>query len=127
MSLQEFQGKIEKALGNNFGQLVDSTEATREGGLKILRVIAAGEVEQLPIQWTYYHVSDKSGHRAAFVFTLESKLAKRFAAADQSLVGNFHFLEKVENSPQSVPEKKLSLRAATRPASARTSPKLRRK
>lgn len=91
LSLDEFQADIRQNLGEQFGQIVEASQAESQGGNRILRVVVAGMASELSIQWIYYHISDDQGRRAAMAFTFESGLIERFGQADQSLVESFRF------------------------------------
>ena len=91
--LAAFQTDVKRALGDKFGQFIEASQSQTKNGLKVLRAVVSGTVSELPIQWTYYHISSSSGRQVALVFTLESKLVERFAEADQVLVSSFEFLD----------------------------------
>jgi hypothetical protein len=93
LSMEGFQNDVKRVLGKNFEEMIEATEETGENGLRVLRVVVAGTAGELPIQWTYYHLSDDAGHRASLVFTLESSLLSRFAHIDRQLIANFRFVE----------------------------------
>jgi hypothetical protein len=99
LTMEAFQDDVKRVLGKNFEEMVEATEETGDNGLRVLRVVVAGKVGDLPIQWTYYHLSDDKGHRASLVFTLESSLLDRFAHIDRELIGNFRFLADKEPTP----------------------------
>ena len=61
--------------------------------MQTLRVSARGLVSEVPIRWIYYHVSNSSGQRAAYVFTLSDEMNEKFAARDQLLVDSLRFDE----------------------------------
>ena len=88
-----FQGDVKRVLGKNFEEIVEASEDAGDNGLRVLRVVVAGKVGELAIQWTYYHLADDQDHRASLVFTIESSLLERFAHIDRELIGNFRFLE----------------------------------
>ena len=69
LPLARFQTDVRDTLGENFGSFVDTAEFDTEEGLHVLRVTAVGEASDLPVQWNYYHLSNKEGHRVAFVVT----------------------------------------------------------
>jgi len=96
--LETFQQDIHKTLGESFRQLVDASQTKTDAGLRILRVAATGSVADVPILWIYYLISNDQGRRVALVFTLESELAERFAAADQALVSSFQFARRPKAS-----------------------------
>ncbi len=92
-SLAEFQHDIEQSLGKNFGQFVQASQDTTKSGYSVLRVVTRGVVAQLPIEWIYYLVSDKQGHRVSLAFTFEQELEERFAHADRPLINQLTILE----------------------------------
>ena len=93
LELQGFQNDIRKALGDKLGQFVEAGQSVSPAGVRTLRVVALGTVEKLPIQWTYYHLSNDQGRRAACVFTHESSLTERFAETDRTFGSSFRFLD----------------------------------
>lgn len=99
LSLAGFQDDVRRVLGKNFEEILEAAEEMGDNGLRVLRVVVAGKVGDLPIQWTYYHLSDDKGHRASLVFTLETQLLNRFAQIDRELIGNFRFLPDKQPTP----------------------------
>jgi hypothetical protein len=99
LTMEGFQEDVKRVLSKNFEEMVAATEETGDSGLRVLRVVVAGKVGELPIQWTYYHLSDDQGRRASLVFTLESSLLERFAHIDRELIGNFRFLPDKQPRP----------------------------
>ena len=93
LALEAFQEDVKRTLGKNFGQITAASQEAADG-LRILRVVVAGTTADLPIQWTYYHVSDDAGNRLAFVFTIEGSLVERYAQIDRELVAALRFIDK---------------------------------
>jgi len=93
LSMEGFQEEVKRVLGKNFEEMIEATEETGENGLRVLRLVVAGKVGELPIQWTYYHLDGDQARRASLVFTLESSLLSRFAHIDRELIANFRFVE----------------------------------
>jgi len=96
--LPEFQEDVKKTLGKNFGQFVKVSQKSGFANVRILRVVASGEVSQLPIQWIYYLVANENGQQTSLVFTLESSLAERFSDADRTLVSSLRFTDAPETT-----------------------------
>jgi hypothetical protein len=92
LTMMSFQSDIRRVLDANFGQFTDTAESTNEHGLRTLRTVVAGVAADLPIQWTYYHLTGAGGQQASLVFTLDAKLVERFSGADQVLVSSFEFV-----------------------------------
>ena len=84
--LAEFQRDVERTLGKNFGKFVAAGQTINEAGYAVFRVVVHGEVGGLPIEWIYYLVQDRAGHRVSLAFTLEQSLTDRFAATDRAIV-----------------------------------------
>ena len=116
LQLEAFQQEIRRALDKDFGQFVEASQSVMDRGLRVLRVVASGAVSELPIQWTYYHVSDDLGHRASYVFTMEAKLGERFAEADNVLVSSLEFVKPHPSDPGDSPG---SDKAPSTPAAAK--------
>jgi hypothetical protein len=92
LTMMSFQSDIRRVLDANFGQFTDTSESPGEHGLRMLRTVVAGVAADLPIQWTYYHLTGANGQQASLVFTLDAKLVERFSGADQALVSSFEFV-----------------------------------
>lgn len=102
LALEEFRGDIRKALGDQFGEFESAKKLPGPDGVQTLRVAARGIVAGIRIRWIYYHVSDSSGRRAAYVFTLSDEMTQKFAARDQLMVDSIRFAEIGETSPSAV-------------------------
>ncbi len=99
LTLEVFQEDVKKTLGKSFGQIVEASQETGDGGLRTLRVIVSGTASDLPIQWSYYHLSDKAGQRLALVFTIEGSLVERFAQIDRELVSGLQIVPGKQPTP----------------------------
>lgn len=86
VTLAVFQRDVERSLGNNFGQFTSAAQNVNESGYAVFRVVVHGTVSQLPIEWIYYLVQDRQGHRVSLAFTLEESLRERFGEADRRVV-----------------------------------------
>lgn len=99
LTMDGFQNDIRRTLGKSFGDIVDANELQSEAGLRILRVTAAGNTQDLPIQWTYYHVSNPAGEQLSLVVTMESKLVEKFPQVDRELTSNLRLLDLPKPTP----------------------------
>ncbi|MCI0361937.1 MAG: hypothetical protein L0211_25930 [Planctomycetaceae bacterium] len=113
LTLEAFQEDVKKTLGNNFGQIAEASQEASGGGLRTLRVSVSGTTADIPIQWTYYHLSDDAGNRAALVFTIEGELVERFAQIDRELIAAFRF--EAGKAPTPAATKGPELKAASKP------------
>lgn len=93
VTLDGFQKDIQRALGKSFGQFVKAGQRANDAGYRVYRVVAQGEIQELPIMWIYHLVADASGRRVSFAFTLEGELFDQFGQADEALVASLRFRE----------------------------------
>jgi len=93
MTLSEFQDEVRKALGDRFGQFIQAGQSATPRRYQMLRVVVGGESDKLPVQCHYYQLTNPTGRRLAFVFTMEADLAESFVKQDQNLVLGTRFTE----------------------------------
>jgi len=93
LTLPEFQADVRKVLGDNFRQFTEAVELTSGSDYHVLRTVAHGVVSDVPIEWRYYHITDRSGRRAALAFTISQQLADRFGDNDRELALGLRLLE----------------------------------
>ena len=99
--LSEFQSDVQKALGENFEEFVRAGQRGNDADYQVYRVVVRGKAREnvqgkpveLPIQWSYYLLTDKHGHRVALAFSVESNLVERFDTADVELVDAIRFVD----------------------------------
>ncbi|MBN2024204.1 MAG: hypothetical protein JW809_15585 [Pirellulales bacterium] len=92
-TLEQFQDDVRKALGKDFKEFVSAGQRANEKDYRVLRVVARGEVSEVPVQWHYYLVADQHGRQVAFTFTVEGRLVERLGNADGDLVRSFQFTD----------------------------------
>jgi hypothetical protein len=95
-TLEQFQGIVQKLLGDNFGEFLELSQAESPAHLRILRVKTKGRDNDVPVRWFYYLVSDPEGRQVTFTFRVEEKWLERFGRADEPLVHSLRFVEKKE-------------------------------
>lgn len=97
----QFQTDIERTLGKNFRQFLQSDKIQTRDGLFVLRVVASGAIEKkndknavesIPMQWIYYLVAHPDGRQMAFVFTVEPDRLEILKSRDMSLISSLEFL-----------------------------------
>ncbi len=99
VSLEGFQADIQDALGDRFREFV-SVQQDRSGeDYRILRVVTAGVVAEIPMRWIYYHVNDSAGRRAAHVYSAEADKLDQLATTDQEMVSGFRFRTASSSNP----------------------------
>ena len=85
-TIAEVERDVARSLEGQFGGVESSAEATRDDGVRIVRVVADGRADGLPFRWIHYVLSDAEGRRLAATFMVEEPLAKRFGTADRDLI-----------------------------------------
>jgi hypothetical protein len=126
LSLPEYQNDIRRALGDRFGEFVEASQWEDAAGNRVFRVIARGEVAQLPLEWRYYLIASETGRRLALSFTVEGPLAARLGDADRRLVDSVELLDAAatessatsEASAEDVSTEEAPLKSARRPRRA---------
>ena len=99
LKLEDFKAEVEKIVaGEDSASVLSSQEFKTNAGLTALRVQVEGLESTVPIIWTYYHVAGKDGRCLTYVFTLEQRVADRFANADQLLVDETVFKHVIETA-----------------------------
>jgi hypothetical protein len=104
-TLAQFQQDVQKSLGQNFGQFINTSETKSPAGYAVLRLVAEGKVQELPIRWIYYLITNEKGRRVSLSFTFEKTLEERFGQADRLLAGQLHLTEPPTPTTARVPEK----------------------
>lgn len=93
VTLAEFQRDIQRALDKSFGQFTGAVQTTNEAGYLVFRATVRGDVGKLPIEWIYYLIQDRQGHRVSLAFTFQENQRERFGAADQGVVAALRLSE----------------------------------
>lgn len=107
LTLEAFQAEVQKSLGDNFSEFLEANERKTSGNLRLMRAVAQGMAEDVPVQWIYNHLSDDSGRRIVMIYTMGGNLTDKFAAADEQMTSSFELLEDLKaaskNSPTLAP------------------------
>lgn len=93
-TLSKFQEDIETGLGESFGQFISAKQDTNDLGYRVFRVVVDGKASEVPIQWVYYLVADKTGRQLTMVFVVEAELADRMIGADEQLAAAVQFVDR---------------------------------
>ena len=108
VTLDGFRDDVQRALGKNCKSIVSAGQSINGQNVRVLRVVASGEVAETPITWIYFHLSDDEGHRLSVVYTLESSMMSRFEGSDQEMASSVFFLK---GSPEEKETLEVSRRA----------------
>lgn len=98
LSLEKFKKEVATIVAADKEASLDSAERLKSrSGLNVLEIQVSGIVEEVPLNWMYFHVSNKQGRCVTFVFTLEKELASEVRPAARQLVNNLTFLLEKHN------------------------------
>ncbi|MDE0863753.1 MAG: hypothetical protein OSA98_08190 [Rubripirellula sp.] len=92
-SLIAFESDVKTILGEQLVELVESDEQVTAAGIRVLRVVANGSAEGVPVRWILMHLSDDSGKRIVATFTMEASNIDAFGGSDMQLAGAIHFAD----------------------------------
>lgn len=108
LSLEALQSDIKRSLGEKFQDFVQSSEKLTPSGLRKLCVIVSGQTEEVPIQWSFNHLSDDLGQRVSLIFTMGASMVERFTGADDQICDSFEIVKPSEEQPTEAPAKPVS-------------------
>ena len=104
LTLAEFKKEVATMVAADDDATLESAEQLKSrSGLNVLEVQVSGIVEDVPLNWMYFHVSNNDGRCVTFVFMLEKELANEVRPAARELVNNLTFLMQKRVSKKSQP------------------------
>ena len=101
-TLQAFQSDVQNILGEQLDEFVEADEQVSQSGMRVLRVVANGAVEGVPIRWVLLHLSDGAGGRVLATFTMEGQNIDAFAGSDMQLAGTLRFMPNDIATPKEI-------------------------
>lgn len=93
LTLEAFQRDVQRTLGEQLIELTEAEQRLSATGLRVLRVVARGAAEGVPIEWTMLHFSDDSGRRVQATFTMSADSVETFAGADVQFADSLRLLD----------------------------------
>ena len=93
VELADFQNDVQQALGKMFGRFECAGENATSSGLRMLRAIVSGKVDDLTVQWRYYLVHDRQGRTLSVIFTMETPFVDQFGDDDQPIIDSVQLME----------------------------------
>lgn len=92
-TLPDFEKEVCDALGDKVGKVAAATEWTAPTGCRCLGVFVDGTVNDVEMQWRYYHISGTDLPQVTLSVTVEQAVLERFADADRPLVDSLELVE----------------------------------
>lgn len=92
LTIDGMQAEIKQSLGKQLQKLTSAEEKVTSSKLRLLRSVAIGSVEDVPIQWIYNHLSDDTGNRYAMIYTMSGNMTEDFDSSDRLMTASFQLL-----------------------------------
>ena len=92
-SLTAFESSAQILLGKQFVEMVESDERITASGTRVLRAVANGSAEGVPIRWVLMHLSDEGGNQIVATFTMEGSNIDAFGSSDMQFASSIQFTE----------------------------------
>ncbi len=119
LSLEGYQNDIKKTIGNKFGQFLEADEKLSQTGLRMMRVVAIGQVEDVPVHWINILLSNDGGRHVSLAYTMNQSKVEAFGTQDLQMAGSLEFsLRQLPAAPEETKdgsEKKEPTSAAAAP------------
>jgi len=96
LTLEAFEADVKRTLGDKLVQMVEADQRMSAQDLRVLRVVADGQTQGVPIRWIMMHFSDRQGRRLQATVTLAADQIERFAGNDVQLADSLRFLKPAE-------------------------------
>jgi len=77
---------------NTGGEILEASEKLTSTMHRMLRIVAAGSVEGVPIRWVHYHLSNDQGRRLAMAFTFDEESLDVFSDQDMQIVNSLELM-----------------------------------
>jgi hypothetical protein len=90
-SLPDFESNVRILLGEQFIAMAESDERVTDSGTRVLRVVADGSAEGVPIRWVMMHLSNGNGDQLVATFTMEGSNIDAFGSSDMQFAGSIRF------------------------------------
>lgn len=100
ITLAAYKQEIGRTLGNVTARTLQETEQVTPKGLRLMRVVSAGVVEDVPVQWINMMISDDEGRHASIVFTLNASDVEAFGDADVQVADSFRFTRRLKSAEE---------------------------
>jgi hypothetical protein len=91
-TLQEFERDVCQALGDKVDKVEAASEWETSAGHRCLGVLVTGTVNEMEMQWRYYHLEAPGMPQATISVTVEKLLLPTFADADRPLVDSLELV-----------------------------------
>jgi hypothetical protein len=95
LTLEAYQAGLKKSLGTTFGDFVEAGESLSDSGLRVLRVVIAATVSEVPIHYVFCHLSDDHQNRLSLAFTMDADNVERFARSEETVIDSLQFTAKI--------------------------------
>ncbi|MEM0926345.1 MAG: hypothetical protein AAGJ83_09945, partial [Planctomycetota bacterium] len=96
LTLEGFEADVRQTLGKGLTQLISGDQAVSAQGLRVLRIVADGKSQGVPLRWIIMHFSDDEGKRLQATFTMSADQIESFAGSDLQFADSLRFLKSMD-------------------------------
>ena len=101
MTIEGYQRDVQRSLGEFFQEFEEASEKITESKLRMVRTVAIGAAEGVPVRWINICLSDDSGRRVTLGFTMDDSYTERFGGTDLQIAGGFELLPRTNTAKAS--------------------------
>ena len=106
LTIDGFKSDIRRSLGKSFGNVLEETERLTENKLRLMRVVATGQVEGIRLQWINLLISNDEGRHVSVVFTFNAEHVGELNGGDMQFADSFEFTRKLKSNETEADAKK---------------------
>ncbi len=101
MTIEGYQRDVQRSIGEFFQEFEESSEKVTESNLRMVRTVAIGAAEGVPVRWINICLSDDTGRRVTLGFTMDDSYTERFGGTDLQIAGGFELLPRTNTAKAS--------------------------
>ncbi len=100
LKLEAFKLDVQRVLGKSFGRLAEENERLTKKNLRLMRVIATGNVAGVDVIWINMLISNDEGRHVSIVFTSNADRIDELNDADIQIADTFEFTRRLKSKEE---------------------------
>jgi hypothetical protein len=93
ITIEGLKEDVQRSLGEAFQEFIVAETIPNTAPLQVFRLVAAGSVQGIAVQWIYLHTAHDDGRRHSIVYTLDAKNAEMVVAAESQMTASLRLLD----------------------------------
>ncbi len=98
-TIESYQNELQKGLGEQFGQFIDSSEYDDQEGRHIMSVVIDGKYDDVPFRRIYYLLTDKSGYQVTVMYDIAADKLDRFGDSGREIIETLNIIPPPDTAP----------------------------